>query len=338
MKNISLTASLITMLSFSIFLLMPLTALADSLSDSLMRVEADRFLANLPKNLQHRQALAIRRAIGGDCSDLEAVRHSRNTVTPVSDNVSVRMLSPTLRLYEPKGCTARKLPLLVYLHGGGWTFGSLNSCARYCDAMVAEGGLKVVAVDYRLAPEHPFPAGLDDCVAALNFVFAHAEELGVDTTRISVGGDSSGGNLALATSLSDRCLGRISSLVLFYPVTKAFDDKSESWKSYAAGFGLDAELMHAFNDAYCVHANPRDKRISIGLCNDTTLAMLPPTLLVAAGRDILCCQGKELAVRLPHVVTRVEFKDAVHLFITVPGQETAFRRAVSLSHDFLTVR
>lgn len=335
MKNMSLAASLITMLSFCALLQMPLGALAACPSDSLMRVEADRFLANLPQDLQHRQTLAVRRAIGGDCSDLEAVRHSRNAVAPVSDNVAVRMLSPTLRLYEPKGCTGRKLPLLVYLHGGGWTFGSLNSCARYCDAMVADGGMKVVAVDYRLAPEHPFPAGLDDCVAALDFVFARAEELGADTARISVGGDSSGGNLALATSLSEECRGRICSLVLFYPVTKAFCDNSVSWKSYAEGFGLDAELMQAFNDAYCVHSNPRDKRISIGLCDDTTLAKLPPTLLVAAGRDILCCQGMDLAARLPHVVTRVEFKDAVHLFITVPGQETAFWRSVRLSHDFL---
>lgn len=324
--------------SFLIFLLTPLAALADNLSDSLMRVEADTFLANLPKDLQHRQALAVRRAIGGDCGYLDAVRHSRNAVAPVSDNVSVRMLSPTLRLYEPKTCLERKLPLLVYLHGGGWTFGSLNSCARYCDAMVAEGGMKVVAVDYRLAPEHPFPAGLDDCVDALKLVFAHADELGVDTTRISIGGDSSGGNLALATSLSEECRGRVRSLVLFYPVTKAFCDNSESWRSYASGFGLDAELMQAFNDAYCVHSEPRDRRISIGLCDDTTLVMLPPTLLVAAGRDILRDQGRDLAARLPHVVTRVEFKDAVHLFITVPGQETAFRRAVRLSHDFLVGR
>lgn len=314
----------------------PQIALADNNADSLMRVEADAFLANLPQGLQHRQTIAVRKAIEGNNEELEAVRNSRNAQPAISENVSVRMLTSTLRLYEPTGNKGKKPPLLIYLHGGGWTFGSLNSCARYCNAMVERGGIKVLAVDYRLAPEHPFPEGLDDCTNAVKYAFAHADELGIDTLRISIGGDSSGGNLALATSLSDACKGIIHSLVLFYPVTKAFADGSDSWKEFGCGYGLDAELMEAFNDAYCINATPTDERISMGLCNDEKLSSLPPTLLVAAGRDILRDQGEELVKQLPERLKRVEFKEAVHLFITVPGQDTAFNKSVDLSHEYLT--
>lgn len=325
----------LTAISLLIFSLLTMTTATAADTDSLMRAEADIFLAKLPDGLRHNQTQAVRKAINGDNESLEAVRHSRNSAPAISDNVKVIEPAATLRLYEPKGVNNEKLPLLIYLHGGGWTFGSLNSCARYCNAITEHGGLKVLAVDYRLAPEHPFPAGLDDCVNAVNYAICHAEELGIDTSRISVGGDSSGGNLALATALSEQCRGTIRSLVLFYPVTKAFDDNSKSWRSFGDGYGLDADLMQAFNDAYCVSADPRDPIISIGLCNSQTLSFLPPTLLIAAGRDILCDQGRELAMRLSDKVKRIEFPEAVHLFITVPGQDTAFDTAVSLSRHFL---
>lgn len=314
----------------------PLIAVADNATDSLMRVQADAFLAHLPQGLQHRQTLAVRAAIEGNNGELEAVRHSRNAQPVISDNVAASMPTSTLRLYEPKDCDGGQLPLLIYLHGGGWTFGSLNSCARYCNAMAERGGIKVLAVDYRLAPEHPFPAGLDDCVRAVDYACSHADELGIDTLRISIGGDSSGGNFALATAFTAACKGRIASLVLFYPVTKAFADHSASWTEYGDGYGLDAELMEAFNDAYCSNVSPTDERISVGLCADSVLSELPPTLLIAAGRDILRDQGCELAERMPGRIRRIAFKEAVHLFITVPGQDAAFNRAVELSHAFVT--
>lgn len=304
-------------------------------ADSAMRAEADAFLQHLPEGLQHRQTLAVDEAVGGDHRALNAVRNSRNAAPVISPDVKVSEPAPSLRLYEPSSCDGKSLPLLIYLHGGGWTFGSLNSCARFCDALASMGGVKVLAVDYRLAPEHSFPNGLDDCTAAVAYALAHADTLGIDTARVSVGGDSSGGNLALAASLSASCRGRLSSLVLFYPVTKAFADGSASWQKYGEGYGLDAELMEAFNRAYCTKAEPRDPRISVGLNDDEALKALPPTLLVAAGRDILCDQGSEFARRAADRVRRVEFPGAVHLFITVGGQDAAFRKAVALTHEFL---
>lgn len=304
----------------------------------IMHTQADVFLQNMDSNLQHRQTLAILEAIKGDHSQLMAVRHARNMQPMISDNVQTRMLTENLRLYEPKGLQSQSLPVLLYLHGGGWTFGSINSCGRFCNAMAASGMMRVVALDYRLAPEHPFPEGLYDCVDAIKYLIAHADELHIDPSRITIGGDSSGGNLAVATALSEACCGKIASLLLFYPVTKAFDDGSKSWELYGKGYGLDAEIMEAFNRAYTLHTDARSTAISVGLCSDDELQRLPQTLLIAAERDILRDQGKAFAERLGNKVQRIEYKGATHLFITVRGQDAAFERAVKDAISFITRR
>lgn len=305
-------------------------------SASVLHRQADAFLRGMPADLQDRQSDAIEQAIAGDKSALQAVRHSRNAAPEISANVDTCMLTPTLRLYSPKGTEGERLPLLIYLHGGGWTFGSLNSCAHFCNAMAASGAVRVLAVGYRLAPEHPYPAGLDDCCAALQYAIDNAAQLSIDPDRISIGGDSSGGNLAIATAL--RNPQAVHSLVLFYPVAKAFADGSDSWTRYGRGYGLDSRIMEQFNRAYTLHTEPTDTLISPGLCADATIAALPPTLLVAAERDILRDQGREFAAKAPQRITRVELPYTVHLFITVPGQDAAFNQAVSLALDFLSAK
>ena len=304
--------------------------------ECLMHMQADEFLQNMPPDLQQRQTRAILKAIEGDKSDLTAVRHSRNTPPETYDNVQSRMLTETMRIYEPKENGDSILPVLLYLHGGGWTFGSINSCGRFCNAMAATGGMRVIALDYRLAPEHPYPMGLNDCKAAVEYIIGHNDELQIDTSRITIGGDSSGGNLAIATALDESCRGKIESLLLFYPVTKAFADGSESWRQYGKGYGLDAEIMEAFNRAYTFGSDARREAISVGLCSDDALQALPRTLLIAAERDILHDQGKEFAERMGDRMRRIEYKGAVHLFITVPGQDAAFGRAVRDAAAFIS--
>ena len=304
---------------------------SESVKNRTMEKQANEFLSRLPANLQRCQANAVRKAIAGDNSDLISVRNSRNAASKCSAGVVTRMLTSTLRIYEPISHGSEKLPLLIYFHGGGWTFGSINSCSRYCDAMAASGKVKVIAVDYRLAPENPFPAGLEDCINSVLYAIENSDSLGIDCRQITLGGDSSGGNLAISAALSDTIAGKIKSLILFYPVTKAFADGSESWKKYGAGYGLDSELMTAFNDAYARNANPKDSRISVGLSDENVMDKLPETLLIAAGRDILRDQGVEFTRKSSGLVTRIEFTDAVHLFITVPGQDEAFGKAVELS-------
>ncbi len=138
------------------------------------------------------------------------------------------------------------------------------------------------------------------------------------------------------TALGGECAGAIESLILFYPVTKAFADGSASWERFGRGYGLDTVLMDQFNRAYAPAVPSGVSLIDVGLAPAEAVADLPRTLLVAAGRDILRDQGAEFAGRLPAgKIRRVEFPEAVHLFITVPGQEEAFRAAVTLASEFL---
>ena len=120
---------------------------AEVVEQGLMRIQADEFLRNMPPDLQHQQTLAILKAIDGDNTELMAVRNSRNAPPKYSDNVETKMISQTMRIYEPKGRQDSCLPVLLYLHGGGWTFGSINSCGRFCDAMAASGEMRVIALD-----------------------------------------------------------------------------------------------------------------------------------------------------------------------------------------------
>lgn len=308
--------------------------------DERMRLEADTFLARLPAGLQSQQRDAVRAAIAGNSAPLNRVRASRNSAPPAEAGVSVTELSPTLRLYRntARGAAA-PAPLLVYFHGGGWTFGSLNSCARFCAALCRTSGVTVLAADYPLAPEYPYPAAPDACEAAVRLALDKAAEWGCDTSRVAVGGDSSGGNLALAAALRLLRNGdeRLSRLLLFYPVVDARPDASASWRDYAVGYGLDADLMEAFNAAYAADA-PERPDISVALADAALLRRLPATLLVAAGRDILADQGARFAEQLDALgvdIRRVVFPSAVHLFITVPGQSAAFDAAVKLCGEFL---
>ena len=309
--------------------------------------EADAFLEAMPAGLQQGQCEAIGEALTGDLVALDAVRNRRNSAEKLNEDVAVRELSPMLRLYTPRSPKSEKLPVLVYLHGGGWTIGSQRSCARYCAELTATGRVTVVAVEYRLAPEYPYPCGLEDCVEAYVWTHNHAAEWGGDSRRVAVGGDSSGGNLAVATCLSLMQKGQESpyALLLYYPVVSAWNDGSESWLQYAQGAALDGDLMEAFNRAYCegvdhaVEENPHtNPLISPSVAEDQDLAQLPRTMLLAADRDILKDQGRKFASRLQDLGVDIErdvLAGTVHLFITVKGQERAFREAVHRASEFL---
>jgi len=313
-----------------------------------MACEEAAFLRSMPAGLQKRQERAVREAMSGNTEALNAVRRARNVPPDYPAGIEVTEIGDTYRLYRPSGAARRKLPVLMYLHGGGWCFGSLNSCARFCAQLAREAGVAVLAVDYPLAPEAPYPAALNACAEALGMIDRRAEEWGIDRCRVSVGGDSAGGNLALALALRENALcgqtanGRmdpaIRSLVLFYPVVKCWAEDNEYWRKYGEGFGLDASLMEAFNEAYAGQTNRREPLLSPACATDEQLAALPPTLIVSAGHDILCGQGAEFAGRLAALgvaVKRFELVSASHLFITVPGQSEAFRAAVRLTAGFM---
>ncbi len=204
-------------------------------SSVMMEKETCAFLQSLPAGLQKTQADAVRRAINGDCTALISVRNSRNTKPESKSEVVTKDIGGCYRLYRPAGFDTIPLPVLIYLHGGGWCFGSINSCAHFCAELSYRAKIAVLAVEYPLAPEHAYPAALNACTEAVAFAFEHAGEYGFFPDRISIGGDSSGGNLALATALnlilakdshscrmdSGTMCSSLCSLVLFYPVTKS---------------------------------------------------------------------------------------------------------------------
>ena len=202
-----------------------------------------------------------------------------------------------LRIYRAAGTDAHELlPALMFIHGGGWVIGNLQSHDRLCRALANAARACVVAVDYRLAPEHPYPAGLDDCAHAWQWLHAQAHDLRVDSRRVAVGGDSSGGNLAAVLALMGRdgLLPAPIHQTLFYP---ALDLAAES-DSYrrTTGVPLTAATMRWFIDHYVPAPDRTDWRVSP--LRADSLAGLPPTLILTVGHDPLCDEARAYARRL----------------------------------------
>jgi len=202
-----------------------------------------------------------------------------------------------LRAYRGSGTVSSEvLPFLVYYHGGGWVVGDLDSHDWTCRMIANAADCAVVSVDYRLAPEHPFPAAYDDSLVAVKWIAANAAMLRVDPARISVGGDSAGGNLAAAVAIALRDEGRIplKSQVLTYPIvdlTARYDER------FAQGVALTNASMRFYIDAYAPDmAQRKDWRASPMLVK--SLKGLPPALIVLAGFDPLCAEGEAYAARL----------------------------------------
>ncbi len=241
------------------------------------------------------------------------------------------------RLYTPIGLPAGS-PLLVYLHGGGWVTGSLNSHEAVCRFLASGAGVRVLAVDYRLAPEHPFPAAVLDAVAAYRYACSHADELGADPSAIALGGDSAGANLAaVAAHLAVRSGEPVPAfLLLFYPPCDAVN-RTASRDLFAEGFLLtDADIVW-FRDHYLpAERDHGDPRASILLADDLT--GMPPTYLVTAGFDPIRDEGEEFGRRLaeagvPVVVRRQG--DLVHGFVNMLGLSQRCREAVAEAAEAL---
>jgi acetyl esterase/lipase len=200
------------------------------------------------------------------------------------------------RLYVPHGAPTPGA-LLVYLHGGGWVVCDLGTHDQVCRFIAREARMRVLSVDYRLAPEHPFPAAVDDAVAAVRFAISAAGSLGADPARVGVGGDSAGGNLAAAASLLLAADGPGPAFqLLIYPVTD-LSRKRRSYELFRDGFFLTEREMDWFRDQYLQTPGAAlDPRASPLLAE--SLAGLPPAHVALAGFDVLRDEGEEYALRL----------------------------------------
>jgi acetyl esterase len=223
-------------------------------------------------------------------------------------------------------------PLLVYYHGGGFTYGDLETHDGVCRILCRHAGAHVLAIDYRLAPEHPFPAAVEDARAALRWAFAHASDLGADPARVGVGGDSAGGNLAaVVAQLATRDGGPPPVLqLLIYPATD-FSRRRRSRELFGEGFLLTNSEMDWFDTNYLgpERTSARDPRASPLLAED--LSGLAPAFVVTAAFDPLRDEGEEYAGALEAAGTPValrRFPGFIHAFIAGAGVSRTARDAL----------
>lgn len=259
----------------------------------------------------------------------EAYSRSREVLQPEPEDVAerrdLRCPGPRgeipLRLYRPLGSAAGEyVPGLVYFHGGGWLLGGLDSHDGICRILANGARCTVVSVDYRMAPEHKFPAAVEDCIAATRFVVSHASDLGIDQSLVAVGGDSAGGNLAavIAIMARDGTVPPVLAQLLIYPATDMTMTTTSS-QTVSGGVPLTSATMKWFIDHYMQNDADRiDWRASPARA--ASLAGTAPATVITASVDPLRDEGVAYARRLEREgvrVTQINFSDQIHGFVSM---------------------
>jgi acetyl esterase len=265
--------------------------------------------------------LASIRAGGGDPEPVHEVRDSH--VPGPAGDIPVRVYRPS---------AAAPLPLLVYFFGGGWTLGSIDTSDGICRSLANSAGCLVITVGYRLAPEHRFPAAVDDCYAATAWIASHATDFGADPARVAVGGDSAGGNLAAAVSLLARSRGGppLAGQLLVYPNTDYLSD-TESIRENGDPWLFNHHSVAWYWQHYLASPDDGLNPLASPLRADD-LGGLPPALVITAEYDPLRDQAEEYGDRLadagvPAVVSR--YPGTVHGFFAMAGTVDAGKAAIA---------
>lgn len=254
------------------------------------------------------EARAIRQMNREQNIDVEGISSIQDVTIPVRDyHISARV-------YKPHG--AGPFPVILYFHGGGWVFGSPESADGGCRYLTAETKQIVISVDYRLAPEYPFPTPLNDAFDALQWVIKEAKTLHIQTNAITLSGDSAGGNLAAALAiLVAKHEIPLHALALIYPVLNA-DLTEASYDAYGQHLGLDTRGMEWFLNHYVPDATQR-KNPYVAPLHYEHIEQFPPTLLIAAQYDVLVDEGITFMKRLNEaspVHERIEMPGLIHSY------------------------
>ena len=268
---------------------------------------------------------------------LLAVHHTQMAggLQPIGSVRDLTAAGRRARLYVPTGAGAASDsdeeagPLLVFFHGGGFFFGDLETHDAACRFLAERSGVRVLAVDYRLGPEDPFPAAYDDAVAAYRWAVENAAALGADPARLAVGGDSAGGNLAAGVAIEAARTGLpLAFQLLVYPATDNAR-QTESARLFGSGYYLTSEFMDLATRSYLAEGSDRlDPRVSPAYAD--LPPGLAPALVVTAGFDPLRDEGEEYARRLAEAGAHVElrrFPDQIHGFFNIVGVGRSSRAA-----------
>jgi acetyl esterase len=235
----------------------------------------------------------LKRTIAALNTDPEPVARVENRTIPGPDG------PVPVRIYRPQEQPAAPMPALVYFHGGGWVICDLDSHDPTCRAITNGVGCVVVSVDYRLAPEDKFPAAAEDAYAATLWVAGNATDLGVDATRIAVGGDSAGGNLTAAVALMarDRQAPEVMFQLMIYPVTDIASMDTRSYRENGEGYFLTTAAMEWYRRQYLADLSEASHPYASPL-RAADLAGLPPALVITAELDPLRDEGEAYGSRL----------------------------------------
>jgi acetyl esterase len=241
------------------------------------------------------------------------------------------------RVFRP--VTDRVVPTLVYFHGGGWVWANVDTHDRMTREYAAAGPVAVVSVDYALSPEAKFPQALEECAEVVRFVAEHGADWGLDSRRIFVGGDSAGGNLALATALLLRDTGgpALAGVLANYPVSDSRFDTPSYREFGTGGYGLSTERMAFYWSVYVPHDIDRLHPLAAPLRADLT--GLPPVMVLLAELDVLRSEGEALVAKLraSGVVVETEtFAGTVHGFLRATGAVGKARDAVAMAGGWMT--
>jgi acetyl esterase len=263
-----------------------------------------------------------------------ARRHARPRRPDVeAADASVPLAGRTLRarVYRPaaRADASAALPVVVYYHGGGWVVGDLDTHDPIAASLAADGGFAVVSVEYRLAPEHPFPAPVDDAIDALVWIAGHRAQLGLAGDTLAVAGDSAGAHLALsaARTINERTPGLVEAQLLLYPVSQR-DLDTDSYLRHASGPGLTRGEMRWYWEQFLSGAQPRDDDPFAFPLEASSACAPAPAVIVAAGHDPLYDDATRCADYLTRQGGRVEWIDApdmTHGFGRLPGESAAAR-------------
>ena len=283
------------------------------------------------------QTLPLDMARGGAIAMVLATEGPKQPVAVVEDReLATATGNLRARVYRPD-TTGELLPIVAYFHGGGWVIMGIETHDGICRRLANASGALVVSVEYRLAPEHRFPAALDDCDAATRWLAEHGRDLGGDPTRMAVAGDSAGGNLAAAVALRARTAGpALRAQVLVYPVCDAGCD-TESYRKNGEDYLLTADAMAWFWDCYLgPDGDPVDPFAAPLRADD--LAGLPAAMVITAEYDPLRDEGEAYARRLEHAGVPValdRFDGVIHGFLGMEGLVPEADAAMARVGEFL---